>query len=110
MSATHSRSEVALTPSGGDAIGAWGAVMSDALMASLHRAMAEVARSRAGGLAVAAVDVHVALLQETIEHVTATARVCGGGKSVFFCEAEASEAGGRVVARAMGTFRRREAP
>jgi acyl-coenzyme A thioesterase PaaI-like protein len=81
-----------------------------ALMALLHRAMADAARGRADSGVVAAVDIHVAFLHEAGGPVTAAARVCGGGRSVFFCGAEATDAGGRVVARSMGTFRHREAP
>lgn len=81
---------------------------ADALMARLHRAMAEAACGRARNGVVAAVDIHVTFVHEAGGPVTAAARVCGGGKSVFFCEAEATDAGGRVVARAMGTFRDRE--
>ena len=77
-----------------------------AVMALLDRAMADAARGRAGdGRDVAAIDIHVAFLQQGSGPLTATARVCGGGKSVCFCEAEAADTQGQVVARGMGTFR-----
>ena len=77
-----------------------------AVMALLDRAMADAARGRAGdGRDVAAIDIHVAFLQQGSGPLTTTARVCGGGKSVCFCEAEAADAQGQVVARGMGTFR-----
>jgi acyl-coenzyme A thioesterase PaaI-like protein len=78
-----------------------------ATVALLDRAMREAARERAGGGEVGAVDMHVAFLHDDGGPVTAAARVCGGGKSVCFCEAEITDAAGRVVARAMGTFRQR---
>jgi acyl-coenzyme A thioesterase PaaI-like protein len=78
-----------------------------AVVALLDRAMAEAVRDDAGGGEVGAVDIHVAFLHDSGGPVTTAARVCGGGKSVCFCEAEVTDAAGRVVARAMGTFRRR---
>jgi len=39
--------------------------------------------------------------------LTATGRATGGGRSVCFCEADISDADGRLVAKAMGTFRYR---
>lgn len=79
-----------------------------ALVGMLDRAMRDAARERAGGDDVAAVDLHVAYVHEAGGAVTAAARVCGGGRSVCFCEAEITDAAGRIVARAVGTFRRRE--
>ena len=77
-----------------------------AVMALLDRAMADAARARAGeGVDVATIDIHVAFLQPGEGPLVVTARVSGGGKSVCFCEGEAADAEGRVVARGMGTFR-----
>jgi acyl-coenzyme A thioesterase PaaI-like protein len=77
-----------------------------AVMALLDRAMVDAARERAGdGVDVTAIDIHVAFVQQGSGPLIATARVCGGGKSVCFCEAEAADAQGLVVARGMGTFR-----
>lgn len=80
-----------------------------AVVALLDRAMRDAARQRAGGEAgeLAGVDLHVAFAHDGGGPVTATARVCGGGRSVCFCEAEITDVAGRVVARAMGTFRQR---
>ena len=78
-----------------------------AVVALLDRAMSDAARERVGGGDVAAVDIHVAFLHDAGGPVAAAARVCGGGKSVCFCEAEITDTAGRVVARAMGTFRHR---
>jgi len=79
-----------------------------AVVALLDGAMRDAARDRNGSGDVAAVDIHVAFLHDGGGPVTAAARVCGGGKSVCFCEAEITDAQGRVVARAMGTFRHRQ--
>jgi acyl-coenzyme A thioesterase PaaI-like protein len=79
-----------------------------AVVALLDRAMREAACDRAGSGDVAPVDIHVVFLHDDGGPVAAAARVCGGGKSVCFCEAEITDPDGRVVARAMGTFRRRK--
>ncbi len=80
-----------------------------AVVALLDRAMRDAARQRPGGGAaeLAGVDLHVAFAHDGGGPLRATARVCGGGKSVCFCEAELTDVAGRVVARAMGTFRQR---
>jgi acyl-coenzyme A thioesterase PaaI-like protein len=82
--------------------------MSAALTALLDGAMTVAARERAGG-EVAIVELHIAFVQDAAGEVCAAARVNGGGRSVCFCEAEATDASGRLVARAVGTFRRRAA-
>ena len=84
------------------------------LMALLDRAMVQAAASRIGFVREAvSVDLHVAFVHPLVVRpasgrLTARARACGGGKSVCFCEAEASNADGKVVARALGTFRYRK--
>ena len=73
-----------------------------AVMALLDRAMTDAARGRAGdGRDVAAIDIHVSFLRQGSGPLTATASVCGGGKSVCFCEAKAADTQGHVVARSM---------
>jgi acyl-coenzyme A thioesterase PaaI-like protein len=75
-------------------------------MALLDAAMAEVAQARLGGAAAPlAVDLHVAFVGAAEGPLAAQARATGGGRSVCFCEGEASDAGGRVVASALGTYR-----
>jgi uncharacterized protein (TIGR00369 family) len=78
------------------------------VMALLDDAMSNAAMSRmASAGEVLPVDIHIAFLQPGAGRLTATARVCGGGRSVCFCEAWVADDGGQVVARAMGTFRLR---
>jgi fatty-acyl-CoA synthase len=80
------------------------------VMTLLDNAMANAALSRIDfAQEVMTIDIHVAFLQPAAGRLTATARVCGGGKSVCFCEAEAADDTGRIVAKAMGTFRYRRA-
>lgn len=81
-----------------------------AVVALLDGAMAQAARQRRADDATAEVDVvdlHVAFVRPAAGHLSASAQVCGGGRSICFCEAEASDAEGRLVARAMGTLRYR---
>lgn len=78
------------------------------MMTLLDNAMANAALSRiAFAREVVTVDIHVAFMSPATGRLTAAARATGGGRSVCFCEAELADAGGRVVAKAMGTFRYR---
>ena len=87
-----------------------GASHGGVVMTLLDNAMANAALSRIGfEREVVTVDIHVAFVRPATGRLSARARACGGGKSVCFCEAEASDASGQVVARAMGTFRYRKA-
>jgi acyl-coenzyme A thioesterase PaaI-like protein len=81
-------------------------VQRAAAMAQLDAAMAQAAQARLGGAtAPAAVDLHVAFVGAAQGPLVAEARSTGGGRSVCFCEAEATSADGQVVARALGTYR-----
>jgi len=79
------------------------------VMTLLDNAMAHAALSRIGfAREVVTIDIHVAFISPATGRLTATGRATGGGKSLCFCEAEVADADGRVVARAMGTFRYRQ--
>lgn len=81
-----------------------------ALVSLLDRAMAEAARTRAGGQRGAeAIDLHVSFLRPAAGRLVAEGRAVGGGRSTCFCEARLVGAGGEVAAHAMGTYRYREA-
>lgn len=74
--------------------------------ALLDAAMARVAQTQFGAPSEpVAIDLHVVFLAAGDGALAARAHASGGGRSVCFCEAEASDAAGRVVARAMATFR-----
>lgn len=77
------------------------------LAALLDQAMADAARGRDGtaGRAFETVDLHLSVLHRGSGPVTAHAQVTGGGRSICFCEAQATDAAGRTVAQAMGTYR-----
>ncbi len=80
-----------------------------AVVSLLDRAMAEAARTRAGGeRAAEAIDLHVSFLRPAAGRL-AEGRAVGGGRSTCFCEARLVGAGGEVAAQAMGTYRYREA-
>ena len=79
------------------------------VMTLLDNAMANAALSRiAFTREVVTIDIHVAFVSPATGRLTATGRATGGGRSVCFCEAEIADADGRLVAKAMGTFRYRE--
>jgi uncharacterized protein (TIGR00369 family) len=80
------------------------------VMTLLDNAMANAALSRiAFTREVVTIDIHVAFMSPATGRLTATGRATGGGRSVCFCEADIADADGRLVAKAMGTFRYREA-
>ena len=79
------------------------------VMTLLDNAMANAALSRIDfAREVVTIDIHVAFMSPATGRLTATGRATGGGRSVCFCEADVADADGRVIARAMGTFRYRE--
>lgn len=79
------------------------------LMTLLHSAMAHAALSRvAYGREVVTVDMHIAFMRPASGRLQAKGITTGGGRSMCFCEATVTDAGGEVAARAMGTFRYRD--
>ena len=80
------------------------------VMTLLDSAMANAALSRIDhAREVVTIDMHVGFMRPATGRVEATGRATGGGRSVCFCEAEAVDATGQVIAKAMGTFRYRAA-
>lgn len=81
------------------------------LLTLLDRAMAAAALARVDGerdVVAVAVDMHIAFMCPASGPLQASGRATGGGRSVCFCEATVTDAGGAVAARAMGTFRYRD--
>jgi uncharacterized protein (TIGR00369 family) len=79
-------------------------------MTLLDSAMAHAALSRVNyEREVVTVDMHIAFMRPSTGRLVATGRATGGGRSVCFCEASIVDAGGKVTAQAMGTFRYRDA-
>ncbi len=82
--------------------------MSGVVLTLLDSAMAKAALSRIDFTReVVTIDVHVAFVSPASGRLTATGRTTGGGRSICFCEAEVCAADGRLVAKAMGSFRYR---
>ena len=80
------------------------------VMTLLDSAMANAALSRIDySREVVTIDMHIAFMHPAAGRLVATGRATGGGRSVCFCEAEITDASGRVTAKAMGTFRYRAA-
>ena len=78
------------------------------VMTLLDSAMANAALSRIDhAREVVTIDMHVGFMRPATGRVEATGRATGGGRSVCFCEAEAVDSSGQVIAKAMGTFRYR---
>ena len=79
------------------------------VMALLDSAMANAALSKIDySREVMTIDMHIAFMRPALGNLTATGRATGGGRTMCFCEAEITDAAGRVTAKAMGTFRYRE--
>ena len=70
-------------------------------------AMGSAARQAAGG-PVMTLDMHISFLASGEGSLTAEGRVVRAGGSVFFCEAEARDAAGELVAKSSGVFKRRK--
>ena len=78
------------------------------VMTLLDSAMANAALSKVDYTReVVTIDMHIAFMRPAVGALLATGRATGGGRSVCFCEAEITDAEGRVTAKAMGTFRYR---
>lgn len=79
------------------------------IVALLDGAMAQAAMARLGeAREVVPVDLHIAFMRPATGQPLVQARASGGGRSLCFCEATLTGAGGEVAARAMGTFRLRD--
>jgi uncharacterized protein (TIGR00369 family) len=85
-----------------------GAGHGGVLMTLLDSAMANAALSRVDFTReVVTIDMHIGFMRPSTGRLEVTGRATGGGRSVCFCEAEAVDASGQVVAKSMGTFRYR---
>jgi uncharacterized protein (TIGR00369 family) len=66
---------------------------------------ARASRNHAGG--VMTVEMSVSFLRAATGRIVAEGRVLRGGRSLFFCEAEARDESGEMVAKSLGTFKLR---
>lgn len=86
----------------------WEVAHGGVVVALLDVSMAVAARSandHAGG--VVTVEMSVNFMQTAAGRLTAEGRVLRNGRSLVFCEGEVRDEGGRLVAKAIGTFKLR---
>jgi len=88
-------------------LNSWGAAHGGVVMTMLDYVMSAAVRghySVDGG--VLTVDMSVGFMNAgTSNHIFAEGRVLHGGQSTAFCEAEARDEGGKLLAKAIGTFK-----
>jgi uncharacterized protein (TIGR00369 family) len=83
-----------------------GKLHGGALMTGLDVAMSCAVRAHYGSSGgVITIDMSVNFIRPSTGTITIEARVLNGGKSMAFCEAEAKDEGGKLLAKSIGTFR-----
>ena len=87
-------------------LNSWGATHGGVIMTMLDLVMSWAVRGHYGVVGgVLTVDLSVGFMKAGLsERVTAEGRVLHGGKSTAFCEAEARDDQGALLAKAIGTF------
>ncbi len=88
-------------------LNSWGATHGGVIMTMLDLVMSWAVRGHYGVVGgVLTVDLPVGFMKAGLgERVTAEGRVLHGGKSTAFCEAEARDDKGALLAKAIGTFK-----
>jgi uncharacterized protein (TIGR00369 family) len=88
-------------------LNSWGATHGGVIMTMLDLVMSWAVRGHYGMVGgVLTVDMSVGFMKAGFgEKVTAEGRVLHGGKSTAFCEAEARDDKGELLAKAIGTFK-----
>ncbi len=104
MTREHARVSLARRP---ELLNSWGATHGGVLMTMLDLVMSWAVRGHygiAGG--VLTVDMSVGFMKAaTGERILAEGRVLHSGKSTAFCEGEARDEQGALIAKAIGTFK-----
>lgn len=78
------------------------------IMTMLDVAMAVAARGQQKHPAgVMTVDMSLSFLHSATGRIVAEGKVLRGGKSLYFCEGEAFDASGELIAKSLGTFKLR---
>lgn len=84
----------------------WGIAHGGVVMTLLDVAMGHAARSLSTpAQGVATIDATVSFIREGRGKLVAEGRALRGGRSIVFCEGEIRDAGGELVAKAIGTFK-----
>jgi len=88
-------------------LNSWGATHGGVIMTMLDLVMSWAVRGHYGVVGgVLTVDLSVGFMKGSFgDKVTAEGRVLHGGKSTAFCEAEARDNKGALLAKAIGTFK-----
>ncbi|HET7764934.1 MAG TPA: PaaI family thioesterase [Burkholderiales bacterium] len=88
-------------------LNSWGATHGGVIMTMLDLVMSWAVRGHYGiSGGVLTVDMSVGFMKGSFgDKVTAEGRVLHGGKSTAFCEAEARDDAGALLAKAIGTFK-----
>ncbi|HXZ55294.1 MAG TPA: PaaI family thioesterase [Burkholderiales bacterium] len=88
-------------------LNSWGAAHGGVIMTMLDLVMSWAVRGHYGVVGgVLTVDMSVGFMKGSFgDKVTAEGRVLHGGKSTAFCEAEARDESGALLAKAIGTFK-----
>jgi len=88
-------------------LNSWGATHGGVIMTMLDLVMSWAVRGHYGvSGGVLTVDLSVGFMKGSFgDNVNAEGRVLHGGKSTAFCEAEARDDGGALLAKAIGTFK-----
>ena len=83
-----------------------GKLHGGAMMTGLDVAMSCAVRAHYGSSGgVITIDMSVNFIRPSTGTITIEARVLNGGKSMAFCEAEAKDDEGKLLAKSIGTFR-----
>jgi uncharacterized protein (TIGR00369 family) len=85
----------------------WGAAHGGVIMTMLDLVMSMAVRGHYNDVSagVLTVDMSIGFLNASKDDVFAEGRVLHAGRSTAFCEAEARDAEGRILAKAIGTFK-----
>ena len=87
-------------------LNSWGAAHGGVIMTMLDLVMSMAVRGHYNiSAGVLTVDMSIGFLNASEDDVFAEGRVLHAGRSTAFCEGEARNAGGRILAKAIGTFK-----
>lgn len=88
-------------------LNSWGAAHGGVVMTMLDYVMSAAVRGHYGvDGGVLTVDISVGFMSaSSSSHILAEGRVLHSGQSTAFCEAEARDEGGKLLAKAIGTFK-----
>ena len=87
-------------------LNSWGVANGGVVMTMLDLCMGAAVRGRLGqALSVLTIDASMSFMNPARSDFTATGRVLRPGKSMMFCEAEAHDSDGTLLAKALGTMK-----